>query len=199
MRWTICLLMLSVAPNALVTGQDKKAPASPLTLKIVNKSDSYALALSGTSEDLRKEIAKSIADKNPLPPTRVKLELEFKNVGTKDLTFILGGDQSEVDFDLKGNGAVTEVIKRAFTREFRAGKKVKLAPGKTHVLEIDELAFGKRNEEKAAWFVEYGPYTLGAKFRTSISPAPEGTTANDGFGTVTIVADPIDFRVKNAN
>ena len=147
----------------------------------------------------RPSVALVTADKDPLPPAKVRLELEFKNVGAKELTFLLGGDQSELNFDLEGNGAVTEVIKKAFTREFRAGKKIKLAPGKTHVVEIDELAFGKRNEEKAAWFTEYAPLTLGAKFRTTISPAPEGTTATEGYGPATIKAESITIRVKNAN
>lgn len=194
MRWIVCALILT----ASLTAEEPKKVPLPLTLKVVDKTDPHDLVGNMTPEEMRKEIAQAIADGRPPEPTKVKLELEFKNVGSKNLTFYVGGDRSELDLDLRGDGAVVAVVKKAFTREFRAGKAVELAPGKTYILKVERLAFGKRDEEKAAWLTEYGAHSLVAKFRTAISPAPQGFPASNNEAVVTIVAESIALQPKKA-
>jgi hypothetical protein len=62
-------------------------PGVPLEARLIAKKDTYVLDLGGkTPEEFRKLLKDSSA-----PAPAVVLELEFRNSGDKNLTFLVGG------------------------------------------------------------------------------------------------------------
>jgi hypothetical protein len=94
------------------------------------------------------------------PPPAVDLTLRVTNTTDKDITIRVGGDDSRVELKLAGPGAVTLDHNVPMTMEFRIGKAVVIAPGKSYDTKISSLAFGMRGVSQYAYWTEPGEYTL---------------------------------------
>jgi RNA polymerase sigma factor (sigma-70 family) len=156
--------------------KSKTEPAGvPLEARLVAKKDSYVLDLGGkTPEEFRKDI------NNVYPATpAVDLELEFRNSGDKEFTFLVGGGNPDITllFELEGPGAVNVTLPAQSAPGLRGPfTKVTLAPGKTHTLPIKSLETKRLGRDgTASYWLEPGDYTLIATYKTAVSPAPPGS------------------------
>jgi hypothetical protein len=173
-------------------------PGAPLELRLISKKASYPLDLGGqTAEAFRKQLREAETSGKVPPPPAVQLVLELRNTSDKDIQVQLGGDNSVLLLNLKGPGAVSIEPRRAFTREFRIGRPVTIAPGKSTTIPVNSLSYGFRMQAKQAYWVEPGEYTLSASYRLPVAPAPKGAEdAGDGFGIVTVTSAPVKIRVE---
>ncbi len=200
-RLLLAVLATSVLSLAAKADDKKDQPDPknlPVTAKLVAKQGAYALDLGGKSaEDFRKAVEEGAKAGKVPAPVAVDLVLELKNTSDKDVQVWISGDPTLLNLELKGQGAVSVTVRRAFTREFRLPKPVKIEAGKTFEMPIKQLSFGMRNMEKQAFWTEAGEHTLAATFRTAVSPAPEGSkNVRDGFGEVLLKTEPIKIKVE---
>jgi hypothetical protein len=177
------------APGAGAPGAGAKNEQGLSAAIVVNK-DSYVLnaAQSGKAFRDQMDAAKNARGGSRLPqPPAVDLTFRITNTTDKDVTISVGGDDSQMNLKLEGPGAVTLDNNVAMTMEFRIGKPVTIAPGKTYDVKISSLAFGMRGISKYAYWTEAGDYTitatltygLGEKQGTVTSgPAKVKVTAN---------------------
>jgi RNA polymerase sigma factor (sigma-70 family) len=159
----------------VLRGEPPAKPRSdPLEIRLVAKKATYVLDLGGKTpadftRHVRAEEAKAIAAQpSNLPPAvSVDLVLELRNTGKKELALTLGGDASTLMLELKGPGALSAVAQGAFDQNLLLGKRVTIAPGKSHSLPITRLAYGKRGEQHRAYWCRAGAYTLTARLMTT--------------------------------
>jgi hypothetical protein len=209
-KTAVLLIVLALAGTGLALERTKKPadqpkqekkgrtePAGvPLEARLIAKKDTYVLDLGGkTPEEFRKLLKNS----TPLAPA-VDLELEFKNRGTKDLTFLVGGSNPDIPLLLKlqGKGAVNLALPAiAAGIVSMPPKQVTLAPGKTHKLPIKGLITSRLGREgSASYWTQPGNYTLIATYKTAVSPVPKGARDNGkGFGPVTVISAPVKLKV----
>jgi hypothetical protein len=181
--------------------KSKTEPAGvPLEARLVAKKDSYVLDLGGkTPEEFRKHI------NNVYPATpAVDLELEFRNSGDKEFTFLVGGSNPDIPLLLKleGPGAVNVTLPAQSAPIARGPfTQVTLAPGKTHTLPINSLMTKRLGRDgTASYWLQPGDYTLIATYKTAVSPAPPGSKdggkwLGEGFGQVTVTTAPVKLKV----
>jgi hypothetical protein len=176
----------------------KKDPSKsdlPLQLRLVAKKATYKL--DADSKDLKKQIedAKK-SGRYPAPP-KVDLMLEIENRTDKEVGFWVAGDPVQINFQLKGPGAVSVRPPVFFTREFRAPRPMVLAAGKKHAIPVTQLKYGHRGASVYSYWTEPGEYTLTATLSTAISPTPKGVKADQGgFGRVTLTSEPVKIKVE---
>jgi hypothetical protein len=176
----------------------KTLPAGlPVELTIKANKDTYTLDLGGrTPAEFRKLL--ETADPAPPPPT-VDLEVHLRNTGDKQITVLVGGDQTFLLMDLKGPGALTASSKRAFDSDLQPSKRISLAPGKSTTIPIEWLAYGHRMAAEYWYWLEPGDYTFTIEYRTAVSPAPPNTNTKEddppNFGQVTVISAPIKLKV----
>lgn len=152
------------------------AEASALEAKIIVKQDTYTLAKDQQGEKFRESL-KDPKNRNAPEPPKVDLVLELKNPTDKPITIMIGSDAGGLDLDLQGPGAVAISPLRAMTREFRLGKPVEIAAGKTHEIAITQLKYGMRGVGTQAYWTEPGEYMLAATLRWPDSKSPDGGPA----------------------
>lgn len=185
-----------VRPQLSEEKSKTEPPGVPLQARLIAKKDTYVLDLGGkTPEEFRKLVQKSF----PLAPP-VDLELEFRNGGTKDLTFLVGGTNPDIPLLLKldGPGAVNIVVPAVHKAMVNIPpKQVTLAPGKTHTLPIKSLMTNHIGRAgTASYWTEPGDYTLTATYKTAVSPVPKGAKDNGrGFGPVAVISAPVKLNV----
>jgi hypothetical protein len=193
------LFFLPLGTLAGEAGGKVEPKGAPLQAVLKANKTTYKLDLGGkTADELRKQL-KNAADPKQYPPApEVDLVLELKNTGDQEVQIWVGGDATRLMLELKGEGAVnTEVKGQAFTLEFRAPKAVKLAPGKSHQIEIKKLEYGMRDRSHRSYWLEPGEYQLTATYQTGVSPAPKGAEkAGEGFGRVRVTSAPIKLKVE---
>ena len=102
----------------------------------------------------------------PPKPVAIDGELVLKNTGKDAVTINMGGDGSMVQLDLTGPGAVTMPSMMMMTMEFRMGKNVEIAPGKSVTIPIKSLAHGRRNISKYTYWTKAGTYELKATYKS---------------------------------
>jgi len=191
---------------ACVTAADDPDPSKPSTepkdvplqLSVRNKAqEAYDLDTRGDPIfKYQDKIQASEKTGRYLPASRVEMELEIKNTGTGNLEIWVSGDATEWTYDLKGNGARSLVVKTDPPKGTIAPKAVVLKPGKSHMMPLDSLAYGFRNETKRAYLTEMGLYELAVTFRTGVWPAPTNSKQLPrGFGEVQLKSAPLKFRV----
>ncbi len=195
-------VLAALTPLAGRAGEqkDKPMPADlPVTAKLVAKKTTYSLDLGGkTGEEFRK-LLKDAEKGGRLPAApAVEMALELTNTSEKEIKIWTGGDTVQIDLKLTGPGAVNATPMLAFTTEFRGPVATTLAPGKNLSLPIAKLQYGFRGASNMSYWTEPGEYKLTASYKTGIQPAPKGTTVRDGFGQVTIAAEPITIKVEAA-
>ena len=199
MKWSIVTLVF-LAAFAVQAGdetKDKPASKSPVTAKIVAKKTTFDLDLAGMTPAKYKEALTNL-EVNKLPPLpKVDMALELTNTSDKDVQVWITGTPVTMMLELKGPGAVKVTPRQAFPRIFILPKPVTLGPGKSHVLPIASLSFGRRGVEHRAYWTEPGEYTLQASLVTGLNPPPKGVQADkNGFGKTTITSEPIKIKVQ---
>jgi RNA polymerase sigma factor (sigma-70 family) len=174
-------------------------PGVPLEAHLVARKDRYVLELAGkTPEEFRKLLNGAHRDSVPAPA--VDLELEFRNSGDKDLTFLVGGTNPDIPLLLKldGPGAVNMALP-ALNSKMKSDPPTHaaLAPDKSYNLAINSLRTQNRGREgTASYWTQAGEYTVTATYQTAVSPAPEGAKdAGNGFGRVTVTSAPVTLKV----
>jgi hypothetical protein len=168
----------------------------PLDARLIAKKGTYLLDFDGKTPE---EFRKLLKDSRPPAPV-VDLELEFRNSGDKELTFLVGGSNPDIPLFLKldGPGAVNVTLPELLSAMLSMPpKQVTLAPGKTHTLPIKSLMTERIGREgTASYWLEPGDYTLIATYQTFVSPVPEGAKDNGkGFGLVTVTSAPVKLEV----
>jgi hypothetical protein len=196
LSWCLAVPVLQAwadAPKAADRGKSDP-PGAAVEAVLTSKKASYPLDLGGkTAEEVRKMID---SGDYPPPPT-VDLALELKNTGDKDVQIRMGGTTTIIDLDLQGPGAVTVPIKGRITNKLAiAPMTVTLERGKSQTIPITSLSFGFKGSHNAYWLAP-GKYTLTAGYKTTVSPAPAAaTSADEGFGAVTIISAPLTITVE---
>jgi hypothetical protein len=192
------LFFLSPGTPAGDAGGKVEPKGAPLQAVLKANKTAYKLDLGGqTADELRKQL-KNAADPKQYPPApEVDLVLELTNTGDQEVQIWVGGDATRLMLELKGKGAVnTEVKGQAFTREFRAPKALKLAPGKSHRIEIKKLEYGMRDRSHRSYWLEPSEHEVTASYQTAVSPAPKGADdAGEGFGRVRVTSAPVKLKV----
>jgi hypothetical protein len=162
---------------------------SPLKMRLIAGKGPYTLDLGGkTPEEYRKLLSEfdPFTLRGNLPPSpSVHIEIEITNTGKKPVTIRIGGDDSHLDFDLKGPGAMS-VYKLLTTAEFRLSHPVTIAPGESYRQVIGVLASEPRQQHIWYW-TEPGEYTLSATW--GLGEPQEGEVSG------VLTADPITLKV----
>lgn len=168
------LALLSLVALCTATAPAPKppavAPAGPkndqgLTAAIVLNKDAYSIPAgqSGKEYHNRLTTAGNARGMSRLPqPPALDLTLRITNNANNPVTITYGGDESQITLNLQGPGAITLDNNVAMTMEFRMGKAITIAPGKTYDIKISSLAFGSRGISKYAYWTEPGEYSLTA-------------------------------------
>lgn len=186
--------------SAHAQGRSEKAEkVAGLELKISAKQTKYPLLLGGlTAEEFRKLIKRGEMGEVQMPnPPAVELTIELINTSNKAIEVYTSGDPVFFTLDLKGPGAVTANLARAFTLEFRMPKATTIEPGKSYTTKLTSLSFGHRGAANGAFWTEPGEYTLSATFTTGIKPAPaKAETDESGFARVVIPSNTIKLQVE---
>jgi hypothetical protein len=168
------------------------APAGPkndqgLTAAIVINKDTYAIPAGQAGKEFRDRLTAANAARGmarlPQPPA-IDLSFRITNTTNAAVTITYGGDESQMNLNLQGPGAVTVDNNVAMTMEFRMGKPVTLAAGKSYDIKISSLAFGTRGISKYAYFTEPGEYTVTATL-----------TYGNGEKQGTLASGPAKFKV----
>jgi hypothetical protein len=185
---TLAILLTTAVWAQVKQSQEPAGDKSPLQARLIAHEDTYTLAADQQGEAFAKMLQEKM--QGP-PPPEVDLVFEIKNPTDKDITITLGADSGSLDLILKGPGAVTIPGQRIFTREFRTGRPVTIAAGKTHEIPIKQLKFGFRGVGMHAYWTEPGQYTLAARLtnrggRGGMPPA------------MTLETEPITLTVKAA-
>lgn len=197
-RLIALLLIMSLATSALAQGRVPKRPKidaekSVLEAKLIAKEDTYTIAAGQQGKDFAEKLKAPNAKDLPEPP-KVDIVLELKNPTDKPITIMAGSDSGALDLKLEGPGAVTVEGRKIFTREFRIGKAVEIAPGKTYELPITALKFGFRGVAQHAYWTEPGDYKLLAVLRW---PDPAGADKG-GRQILEVAAEPVTLHVNAA-
>jgi hypothetical protein len=169
---TVVSVFLLAAASAPATGPAPvPGPKNEQGLTAVLMADkaTYTLDPAQSGKDFRDRLSppgnarggRGPAGGLPKPPA-VDLTMRITNNSDKDVTIMVGGDDSQMQLKLAGPGAVTVENMVAMTMEFRIGKPVTIAPGKTYDTKITSLAFGMRGISQYAYWTEPGEYTLTA-------------------------------------
>ena len=185
-RFSVLVALPILALATLATAADPQSkPAISLTATLVSNKDSYPLVPAQSGEDFRKTLKNLEKSPKGAPPaSKVDLTLRIDNPTDKPITISLGGDESQVTFNLTGEGAVTVDNMVAMTMEFRSGTPVTIQPGKSHEIPLTSLAGGSRGIGKMSYFTEAGDFKLSATLIAAM-----------GDKQLTITSDAIAIKI----
>lgn len=144
-------------------------PAASLEACVVLKATSFVLSADARGAAFREAAKKAAKEGRPAAAVpSVNAEIRIRNTGREPVTLKLGGDESTVNLELSGPGAVNVELMMPMTMEFRFGKAVTIRPGAEHAIPVPTLRSGMRGVVRAAWWTEPGDYELGATLHTAI-------------------------------
>jgi len=171
--WMTSLAILTIAVSAIAGVPANRVPAQPaakatiagLSATLIADKDTYKLDPAQSGKDFRDKLAnlQKNREKAPAAPA-VDLTLRLTNTSDKDVQIAVGGDATQIELRLDGPGAVTVPNNVMMTMEFRIGRPVTIAPGKSYDVKITSLGFGMRGISQAAYWTEPGDYSLSATF-----------------------------------
>jgi hypothetical protein len=153
------------------------ADKKEFTAALTSNKDSYALNPNQSGEKFRKTLDPK-SGKAPAA-SKVDLKLTLTNNTDKEIKFNYGGDETSINFILKGEGAVTFTPLIAMTMEYRGGNPTTIAPGKSFEIPITSLSGGARGISELSYFTEPGDYTLTAVFHYIQGEAPMTLTSDE--------------------
>jgi hypothetical protein len=197
----LCLtgVLAALAVSSGRAEESDKEVVLPVKAKLVAKTTTYKLDLGGkTAEEFRTLLKDAEKSGRMPPPPAVEMALEITNTSDKEIKIWTSGDPVQIDLKLTGPGAVNARPQLAFTTIFIGPKAETLAPGKSLSLPIAKLQYGFRGASNMSYWTEPGEYKLSATFKTGIQPAPKGVKERDGFGPVTVPAEPVTIKVEAA-
>jgi|ERR1051326_4092843 hypothetical protein len=176
-------------------------PGAVLEARIVLNKDTYALNLGGkTADEFRKAVKEAETKGGAAPgvPPEVDIVVELRNTSEQDIKIWVEGDNTELILDLKGPGAASYTQDIPIGRATIPSKVITIAAGKTHTLPLKSLQTGTSNIRiQRTYWTETGEYTLVARYRTAIAPAPKGAKdAGDALGHVVVSSAPVKIQVK---
>ena len=192
-------LMVAVFASVLMAQGEEpaKRPAkpepakSPLVATLIANKDTYTIPEGQRGKEFAAKVKSPSKGETPEPPA-VDMVLQLKNPTDKSITIMVDSDAGSLDLKLEGPGAVIGDGRRIFTREFRLGKPVEIAPGKTHEIPIKALRFGFRGVAQHAYWTEPGTYKIVASLRW---PDPFDDSGK-GTGIWQATSEPIEVTVK---
>jgi len=202
MRSAFSLFAIAIAISPAIADEPKTGSVSPkgtpLKATIEAKATKYALDLGGmSSDDYEKMLAEAGKGKIRAPKApAVELTLVITNTSENAIQIWKTGDPVTLEFQLTGPGVKQIEPPLAMTMEFRIPVAVEIAAGKTLELPIASLSGGMRGISKSTYWTKPGEYELAAVLKTGVSPAPEGSKKQEGFGIVTITSAPIKLTVE---
>ncbi len=178
-----------------VAAEDKKKEPSPVTLTLVAKTEKYAFDGGGQTPDEYKKgltaTAKALDKGERVAPPKalpVDLVLRLTNTSKEEVTVYVGGDTNIYTFDLSGGaGVIAMKGATAFTAEFRLPKAVKLAPTKSHDIEVKQLSDGVRGVARLVFWTGPGEYTLVVKYTLA---------DKDGGKGAALISEPVKITVE---
>jgi hypothetical protein len=155
-----------------------------LVATLVADKGTYKLDAKQSGKEFREKLQEMGGELNAKLPEAPAVEMTLKvtNKSDKEVTISLGGDDSRVDLKLEGEGAVTKESSAPMTMEFRLGKAVKLAPGKSHEIKITSLSFGNRGMSHKAYWTEAGEYSLSATLTYGFGDGEQGKVGSGKVG-----------------
>lgn len=162
---------------------------SPLVATLIANKDTYTIPEGQRGKDFAAKVKSPSKGETPEPPA-VDMVLQLKNPTDKPITILVDSDAGSLDLKLEGPGAVIGDGRRIFTREFRLGKPVEIAPGKTYEIPIKALRFGFRGVAQHAYWTEPGTYQIIASLRWP-DPADDS-----GKKIWQATSEPIEVTVK---
>jgi hypothetical protein len=189
MRNTVLFLGVLLAAGLANLSRAAAPAESPLKAELIANTATYELDPAMAGKDfVEKAREAEKADRPPANrPPKVNLTLRLTNTGQAEIKFPVGGDESWVDLELKGAGALSVSPRLMTTMEFRMGKPVTLKPGDHQDVPIRSLASGRREIGKFSYWTEPGDYTLVATFNGRSAGAP-----------LKISSEPIKLKVVEA-
>lgn len=168
------------------------ADKSALQAKLIAKTDTYTIAAGQQGKEFAEKLKTPNARDLPEPPA-VDLVLELTNPTDKPITIMVDSDAGALDLKLEGPGAVMVEARKIFTREYRIGKEVQIAAGKTYEIPITALKYGFRGVAQHAYWTEPGEYKLLAVLRW-----PDPAAKDGGRKLLEVAAEPVTLDIKAA-
>lgn len=168
---------------------------SPVTLKLVAKTDKYKFDGGGKTADEYKKELEDLAKKSaagelvraPKPPA-VDLVLQITNTSKEEVTIYVGGDPNVYTFELTGGaGSVSMGSGLAFTADFRLPKAVTLAAGKSHEIPVKQLSDGSRGASRYVYWTGPGEYKLSVSYSLA---------DKDGGKGAVLKSEPVKITVE---
>ena len=178
-------LLLAALAYGVDPGTRPADKPATLTATLINNKQSYKLNAAQSGEQFRKSLKDPQRNPRGAPPASgVDLTLRLSDNTDKDITIKLGGDESQINFNLTGEGAVTIDNLVPMTMEFREGQAVTIKPGRTHDIAVKSLAGGARSIARMSYFTEAGQYRLSTEL-----------IAASGESQIKIASEPITIKV----
>lgn len=196
-RAVVCyaLLIALVATSAFAQGRPRRprveAERSALEAKLIAKTDTYTIPAGQQGKEFAEKL-KAPALREPPEPPAVDLVFEITNPTDKPIKIMVDSDAGALDLKLEGPGAVMVEGRQIFTREYRIGKEVEIAPGKSLEMPIKALRFGFRGVAQHAYWTEPGEYKLFALYRWPDPSVAEGEKPV----ILQVTAEPVTLIVK---
>lgn len=166
-------------------------PGMPLTAELIAKEDTYVLDLGGrTPEEFSEHI---IADSLPSPP---RVDLVFRLCNRSDQKLALS-PLWQPELFLTGEGAIN--LTYSYQTGYLPGsgpRPVTLGPGESHSV---SLASVKLEAGGVSYWLLPGEYTVHARYKVSVSPAPKGAKPeSDGSAYIRVRSAPLKLKVVEA-
>lgn len=198
LRLFVALTLLPVFTSLAFAQRGPKSPRlevakSPLEAKLVAKTDTYTIPAGQQGKEFAAKLKTPNARDLPEPPM-IDIVFEIKNPTDSPITIVLDSDAGALDLKLEGPGAVTVEGRKIFTREYRIGKQVEIAPGKTVELPIKSLKHGFRGVAQHSYWTEPGEYKLLGVLRWPDPKAVDG----DQRKMIEVAAEPVTLKIKGA-
>lgn len=202
MRSKFAMISLVFAITTATADEPKAGSVSPkgtpLKATLEGKVTKFELDLGGLGSDVYEKMIDEAGKgkiRAPKAPA-VDLTLVITNISDAAIQIWKGGDPVVIEFKLTGPGVKQIAPPIAMTMEFRIPTTVTVEAGKTLEFPFKSLSGGLRGISQSTYWTKPGDYELAAVLKTGVSPAPEGSKKQEGFGLVTVTSAPLKITVE---